>query len=115
MFRVNSWVLLGVLARVPMLVMFGMCWDGFWVHLASRIGFGSLGIELESKEMKKVGSGKFWAGGSATAPTLGRYSAPQEGFWHLGGSDFSAVALGVEHCSDTLFLPNPVLSVFKGF
>ena len=77
-------VLLGVLARVPMLVMFG---DGFWVYLASRIGFGSLGIELESKKLKKVGSGVFGPGGSATAPTLGRYSAPQEAFWHLGGSE----------------------------
>ena len=87
MFRVNSWFLLGVLARVPMLVMFGMCWDGFWVLLASRIGFGRLEIELETKEMKKVGSGVFWAGGSATAPTLGRYSTPQEAFWLLGGSE----------------------------
>ena len=79
-------VLLGVLAWVPMLVMFGVCWDGFWVHLASRIGFGSLEIGLESKELKKVGSGVFGPGGSATAPTLGRYSTPQEAFWCLGGS-----------------------------
>ena len=83
--------------------------------MASRIGFGSLEIELESKEMKKVGSGVFGPGGSATAPTLGRYSAPQEAFWCLGVSEYSAVALGVERCSATLFLPNPVLSVFKGF
>ena len=101
-------VLLGVLARVPMLVMFGVCWDGFWVYLASRIGFGSLEIELESKELKKVGSGEFGSGGSAIAPTLGRYSAPQEAFWHMGGSEYSAGALGVERCSATLFLLSPV-------
>ena len=87
MFRVNSWVLLGDLARVLGVVVLRTCGDGFWVHLASIIGFGSLEIELETKEMKKVGSGMFWAGGSATAPTLGRYSAPQEGFWPLGGSE----------------------------
>ena len=79
------------------------------------MGLGSFEIRLESKVMKKVGSGDFWFGGSAIAPTLGRYSTPQEGFWHLGGSEYSAVALGVERCSATLFLPNPVLSVFKGF
>ena len=79
------------------------------------MGFGSLGIGLESKELKKVGSGEIGSRGSAIAPTFGRYSTPQEGFWHLGGSEYSAVALGVERCSATLFLPNPVLSVFKGF
>ena len=115
MFRVNSWVFLGVLARVPMLVMFGVCWDGFWVHLASRMGFGSLGIRLESKELKKVGSGQFWSGGSAIAPTLGRYSATQGSFGRVGSSEYSAGALGVERCSTTLFLLSPVLSVFKGF
>ena len=63
--------------------------------MASRIGFGSLGIELETKEMKKVGSGMFWAGGSATAPTLGRYSATQGSFGHVGGSEISAGALRI--------------------
>ena len=79
------------------------------------MGFGSIGIKLESKELKKEVSGGTWSGGSAIAPTLGRYSAPQEAFWHMGGSEYSAGALGVERCSATLFLLSPVLSVFKGF
>ena len=77
MFRVNSWVLLGVLARVPMLVMFGVCWDGFWVHLAPKMGFGSIGIRLELKESKKEFSGETCSRGSATTPIRGRYSATQ--------------------------------------
>ena len=67
-------VLLGVLARVLMVVMFGVCEDGFWVHLAQKMGFGSIGNKLESKESKKEVSGECYFGGSATAPILGRYS-----------------------------------------
>ena len=73
----ESGELIGVLARVLVVVMLGACGDGFWVHLASKTGFGSVGIELELKESKKEVSGEDLAGCSATAPTRGRYSATQ--------------------------------------
>ena len=79
------------------------------------MGFGSFGIRWESKEMKKGVSGHFSAGGSAIAPTLGRYNATQEAVGHVGGSEYSVGALGVERCSATLFLQSSILSVFKGF
>ena len=60
-----------------MVVMLGACEDGFWVHLAPKMRFGSIGIELELKESKEEVSGEDLAGCSATAPTRGRYSATQ--------------------------------------
>ena len=74
-----------------MVVMLGVCEDGFWVHLAPKMGFGSIGNRLESKEV----SGGSWSGGSAIAPTLGRYNATQGAFGRVGGSENSAGALGV--------------------
>ena len=59
------------------------------------MGFGSIGIRLESKEMKKEVSGGIWTGGSAIAPTLGRYNATQEAFGRVGGSEFSTRVLGI--------------------
>ena len=41
-------------------MVFGFIW-------APRMGIGSVGNRLELKEMKKVGSGEFWSGGSAIA------------------------------------------------
>ena len=76
------------------------------------MGFGSIGIRLESKELKKKVSAGIWSGGSALAPTLGLYSATQEAFGHVGGSENSAGALG---SSAALFLQSPVLNIFKGF
>ena len=96
--------MVGVLARVLGVVVPRTCRDGFWVHLAPKMGFGSIGNMLESKEMKNEVSGGSWSGGSAIAPTLGRYSATQEANGRVGGSEYSAGALGVERCSATLFL-----------
>ena len=69
-------------------MVFGFIWH-------PKMGFGSFGIRWESKEMKKGVSGHFSAGGSTIAPTLGHYSATQEADGHVGGSEYSAGALGV--------------------
>ena len=60
-----------------MVVMLGVCEDGFWVHLAPKMGFGSIGNRLELKESKKEVSGERCSGGSATAPIRRGYSATQ--------------------------------------
>ena len=78
-----------------MVLMLGACEDGFWVHLAPKMGFGSIGNRLESKEMKKEVSGGIRSRGSAIAPTLGRYSATQGSFGRVGGSEYSVGALGI--------------------
>ena len=69
--------MVGVLARVLGVVVPRTCGDGFWVHLAPKMGFGSIGIELELRKSKKEVSGVVLSGGSATAPIRGRYSATQ--------------------------------------
>ena len=69
--------MVGVLARVLGVVVPRTCGDGFWVHLAPKMGFGSIGIELELKESKEEVSEEVLAGCSATAPTRGRCSTTQ--------------------------------------
>ena len=78
-----------------MVVMFGVCWDGFLVHFAPKMGFESIGNRLESKEMNEEVSGGSWSGGNAIAPTLGHYSATQGAFGRVGGSEYSVGELGI--------------------
>ena len=68
--------MLGVLGRVLVVVMLRVCEDGFWFHLAPKMRFGSIGIELELKESKKEVSGENLSGGgrcSATQDVAGRF------------------------------------------
>ena len=55
------------------------------------MGFGSIRIELELRKSKKEVSGVVLSGGSATAPTRGRYSATQDLFGRFG---VLSIALG---------------------
>ena len=64
------------MARVLGVVMPRTCGDGFWVHLALNLMFGSIGIKLEMEESKGRSSKAKLAGCSAIVPTRERYIAP---------------------------------------
>ena len=85
--------MVGVLARVLGVVVPRTCGDGFWVHLAPKMGFGNIRIELELRKSKKEVSGVALSGGSATTPIRGRYIATQDHCGAVGGSEYSTGAL----------------------
>ena len=71
----ETWELIGVLARVLGVVVPRTCGGGIWVHLGFNLMFGSFWIGLEMVESKEENFGLLLAEGSATAPSVGRYSA----------------------------------------
>ena len=67
--------MVGVLARVLGVVVLRTCGDGIWVHLGVNLTFGSFWFGLEMVKSKEGKTGIWLAEGSATAPSVGRYSA----------------------------------------